>query len=214
MKIQPKSTVRYWTYVVPKRLADIALSICALIFLSPFLCFMAMLIKFDSPGPVLFTQVREGRFGEPFKIYKFRSMSQSQSSGTLGPNQTQKQDPRITNIGKMIRKTSIDELPQLINILKGDMSFVGPRPHPYKMKIGTQNVQEHVEQYQDRFALRPGLTGWAQIHGSRGPLFTLEQAKYRVSLDRTYIVKSSLFLDVFVILKTVPLLLGDKEAIR
>ncbi|MDA8707813.1 sugar transferase [Hellea sp.] len=214
MKIRPKNTVRYWTYIVPKRLVDIALSVCALILLCPVLCFIAILIKFDSPGPVFFTQMREGRFGDPFKIYKFRSMGYTRSTETLEPNQTQKQDPRITHIGKFIRKTSIDELPQLINILRGDMSFVGPRPHPFKMKIGNRNVQNHIEQYQDRFALRPGLTGWAQIHGSRGPLFTLEQAKRRFSLDRAYIVKSSLMLDIFVILKTVPLLLGDKEAIR
>ena len=150
-------------YTKLKRLLDILIAGIALIILSPFLLITALLIKLDSKGPIIFKQERLGLHGIPFKIYKFRSMcvgAEKQGSGVY----SFKGDKRITKVGKIIRATSIDELPQLVNILKGDMSLIGPRPaltyHPWPF--------DQYTEYQKRmFDVRPGVTGWAQVNGRK-----------------------------------------------
>ena len=123
-------------------------------------------------------------------------------------------DVRVTKIGRIIRKTSLDELPQLINVLKGDMSLVGPRPHAVGMKTAGKDSLELVEEYAHRHRVKPGMTGWAQINGSRGALETGADVARRVRLDVDYIERQNFWLDMYIIIMTLPVLLGDRETIR
>lgn len=146
-----------------KRLLDISLSIVMLLITSPILLIVAVAIKIESPGPVIFKQTRLGRYGKPFTIYKFRSMCiNAEKTGT--GQYSFKNDPRVTKVGRIIRALSIDELPQLINIIKGDMSLIGFRPpltyHPWPF-------EKYTEEQKKMFNVRPGITGWAQIHGRK-----------------------------------------------
>ena len=196
-----------------KRLMDIGISATALVFGAPVLALVALLIKLDSPGPALFKQPRHGFNNRVFDVYKFRSM-RNDAADLNAAQQTVAGDARITKIGNFIRKTSIDELPQLLNVLKGEMSLVGPRPHAVGMRTGEIESYKLVEEYAHRHKVKPGMTGWAQIHGSRGPLHNAEDVERRVTLDVEYIERSNVFLDVYIMLKTLPVLLGDKENIR
>jgi len=128
--------------------------------------------------------------------------------------QTLAGDARITKIGRIIRKTSIDELPQLLNVLKGEMSLVGPRPHATGMRTGDTESYKLVEEYAHRHRVKPGMTGWAQINGSRGPLHNAEDVAERVRLDVEYIERSNWFFDLYIMVKTLPVMLGDSENIR
>lgn len=177
-----------------KRFFDVILSIFALIIISPVLLITALAIKLDSKGPVIFKQKRLGRYGREFEIYKFRSMCQGAESKGTG-QYSFKSDPRVTRVGRIIRACSIDELPQLINIIKGDMSLVGFRPpltyHPWP-------IDEYTDEQMVMFNLRPGVTGWAQIHGRKDVLWD-----DRIALGVWYANNVSLFLDIKILFITV-----------
>ena len=174
-------------YLCVKRFLDIIFSIILLIVLSPILLIVSIAIKIDSKGPVIFKQERIGKDGKVFKIYKFRSMVVGAEKIGTGVY-SEKKDSRVTRVGKIIRATSIDELPQLVNILKGEMSFIGPRPvltyHPWK-------YEEYSEEQKKRFLLRPGITGLAQINGRK----QVDWEK-RIKYDVEYVEKVSLWLDI------------------
>ena len=196
-----------------KRLMDIFIASLALIGLSPILFLIAFLIKKDSPGPALFKQPRHGFNNRVFDVYKFRSM-RNDAADLQAAQQTVAGDARITKIGRFIRKTSLDELPQLINVVKGEMSLVGPRPHAVGMRTGETESYKLVEEYAHRHKVKPGMTGWAQINGSRGPLHNGADVERRVKLDMEYIERSNAFFDLMIMVKTLPCLLGDSENIR
>lgn len=196
-----------------KRLMDISISSIALVLGAPVLALIALLIKLDSPGPVLFKQERHGFNNRKFMVYKFRSL-RVEHEDKKAASQVVAGDTRVTKIGRFIRKTSIDELPQLLNVLKGEMSLVGPRPHAIGMKTGNVESYKLVEEYAHRHKVKPGMTGWAQINGSRGPLHDAHSVARRVQLDVEYIERASVLFDLMIILKTVPCLLGDSENIR
>jgi putative colanic acid biosynthesis UDP-glucose lipid carrier transferase len=174
-----------------------------LLLLSPLFLLIALLIKLESRGPVFYCPVRIGKGGRPFKLYKFRSMRENDASsgGTLS---TAKDDPRITPLGKKLRKYSLDELPQFMNVLQGHMSVVGPRPH---RRYLNQQLQECVTRYMIRHYVKPGITGWAQVNGWRGPTDTDEQKRQRTLHDLWYVKHWSFWLDVKIILLTI---LGKK----
>ncbi len=199
--------------IVLKRTMDILVSATALIIGAPVLALVALLIKLDSPGPVLFTQPRHGFNNRVFDVYKFRSM-RVETEDKKAAQQVTAGDSRVTKLGRFIRKTSIDELPQLINVLRGDMSLVGPRPHAVGMRTGDVESYKLVEEYAHRHKVKPGMTGWAQINGSRGPLHNAEDVSIRVKYDVEYIERSSVLFDIIIMLKTLPCLLGDSENIR
>ena len=197
-----------------KRVFDLVISISMLIVLSPFLAALALAIKLESTGPAIFRQKRHGFNNQIIKVWKFRSMRDDPGAAERMTHQTQANDPRITRIGRFIRQTSIDELPQLINVIKGEMSIVGPRPHAVGMTTEEQEVQSIVGEYAHRHRAKPGITGWAQINGSRGPVHTKALVRERVRLDMEYVNRSALWFDLYIILMTLPRLLGDAKTIR
>ncbi|GGA36390.1 sugar transferase [Pelagibacterium lentulum] len=184
-----------------KRVLDVVFSLLALIFFAPFLICVALAIKISSPGPVLFRQEREGIYGSTFDIYKFRTMHCNECDPS-GIKQTESNDSRVTALGLRLRKTNIDELPQLINVLKGDMSLVGPRPHAVGMLAAGRPYGELVPYYRQRLIVKPGLTGWAQANGLRGPTVNAELAVARIDHDLAYINNYSIWLDIKIILLT------------
>ena len=196
-----------------KRLMDITISATALVLGAPILAAIGLIIRLDSPGPALFKQPRHGFNNRVFNVYKFRSM-RNDKADLKAEQQTVVGDARVTKIGKFIRKTSIDELPQLINVLKGEMSLVGPRPHAVGMKTQGKESIELVSEYAHRHKVKPGMTGWAQINGSRGPLHDGSDVAERVRLDVEYIERSNVIWDVYIMLKTLPVLLGDRTNVR
>ena len=190
-----------------KRVVDIAVASGALLFFAPLLLLVALLIKLESRGPVFFRQARGGLNGQAFTIFKFRSMRVQENGDRVV--QARRDDDRITAIGRFIRKTSIDELPQLLNVLKGDMSIVGPRPHAlaHDAQYGALIANYHL-----RFRTRPGLTGLAQIKGLRGGTNAIEAMAARVDADNEYIERWSFGEDIRIILMTVPHLLMAENA--
>ena len=200
-------------HVAAKRLMDIAIGGTALIALLPVLAVIALLIKLDSPGPVLFKQEREGFNNRIFKVFKFRSL-RIEAEDKKAASQVVAGDSRVTRIGRFIRKTSIDELPQLWNVVKGDMSLVGPRPHTPGMLTAGEESRRLVSEYAHRHKVKPGMTGWAQINGSRGPLYSANDVARRVALDVEYIEGASIWWDIAIMAKTLPCLLGDNEVVR
>jgi Undecaprenyl-phosphate glucose phosphotransferase len=171
----------------------------ALLLLAPVFLIVALLIKLESPGPVFYTPTRIGKAGKPFRVYKFRSMRVNDEA-TGGRLSTQKDDPRITRLGKILRKYSLDELPQFMNVLLGDMSVVGPRPH---RSFLNQQFQESIDKYMVRHYFKPGITGWAQVNGWRGPTDTAEQKAQRTRHDLWYVENWSLWLDIKIIYLTI-----------
>lgn len=175
-----------------KRLFDITISMIGLIITSPILLITAIAIKLESPGSIIFKQERLGLNGKVFKIYKFRSMCVDAEKGGV---YEKKGDPRVTKVGKFIRKTSIDELPQFVNILKGEMSLIGPRPaltyHPWP-------YNEYTEEQKRMFHVRPGVTGWAQVNGRK----EVEWPR-RIELNVEYVDKMSLYFDLMIFFKTI-----------
>lgn len=196
-----------------KRVQDVVLGLVALVALSPVMVLVALAVKLDSPGPVFFRQTRHGFNNRPFKCWKFRSM-RTDMTDHKAARQVEKDDARVTRVGRFIRKTSLDELPQLFNVLAGDMSLVGPRPHAVGMKTGNIESDRLVADYAHRHRIKPGMTGWAAINGSRGPVNTPEEVEARVRYDVDYITNANFWLDLWIMLVTVPALLGDKSAIR
>jgi putative colanic acid biosynthesis UDP-glucose lipid carrier transferase len=182
-----------------KRTLDLLIAVPAMALLSPLLLAIAIAVRMDSPGGALFRQSRIGRNGRPFKMYKFRSMvAGHEGDGSA----TQRHDPRVTRLGRWLRSTSLDELPQLINVTLGSMSIVGPRPHIATHRVEDGVFAEMVPEYAIRHRMTPGITGLAQISGMRGGIETLERARRNVALDLTYIRHWSLWLDVKIILRT------------
>jgi Undecaprenyl-phosphate glucose phosphotransferase len=194
-----------------KRGEDLLLGSIAMIALSPIMAISALLIRLSSPGPVLFVQPRMGFNNEVIHVLKFRTMF-TDKGDLSGAGATTRNDPRVTPVGRVLRKLSIDELPQLLNVIKGDMSMVGPRPHPLQMKVGERYYQEAVRGYAGRHRVRPGLTGLAQVNGLRGEIRTIERAKRRVELDKEYIDRWSLWLDIRILFATVRAVFLDSDA--
>ena len=194
-----------------KRLEDIVLSLIAIAVFAPVMLLVALLIKLDSPGPVLFRQKRYGYNNKLIEVFKFRSMYQSMADANAD-QQTVKADPRVTRIGRFIRRTSIDELPQLFNVLLGSMSMVGPRPHASATKAAGILFEDAVQEYTSRHRVKPGITGWAQVNGYRGETDTVEKIEKRVEFDLEYIENWSVWMDLYILARTVPALIFTKEA--
>ena len=186
---------------VAKRALDVAVVLVLVPVYLPLLLIVAAAIRLDSPGPVLFRQWRYGRNGRQVLIYKFRTM-RADASDRTGAARTLARDPRVTRVGRILRRLSIDELPQLLNVLRGDMSLVGPRPHVTQMQVEGVSYVDAVETYRARHRMLPGITGWAQVNGSRGEIDTLAKAQRRIELDLWYINNWSPLLDVWIILRT------------
>lgn len=182
-----------------KKVFDTLFAAGVLIFFFPVFFVIGLLIKLDSKGPVFYKPTRKGQGGRPFKCYKFRSMYVD-TSANAGTKSTTKNDPRVTRIGRFIRKTNLDELPQFINVLLGNMSVVGPRPHRVNLNDELQNA---VDKYMVRHYVKPGITGWAQVNGYRGPTETQEAIMGRVQHDLWYIENWSFWLDIKIIFLTV-----------
>jgi len=188
-----------------KRLFDIAVSSGALLLLSPAMLAIAIVIKIESPGSVLFRQLRMGRGNRLFEVLKFRTMHRDRTDAH-GERSVNREDPRVTRVGRFLRRTSLDELPQLINVLKGDMSIVGPRPHALGTRAGDQLLWAVDERYWNRHAIRPGLTGLAQVRGLRGETVEEEDLKHRLQADLEYIDGWHIGRDVGIVLRTLVVL--------
>lgn len=184
-----------------KRVTDIAVSGVALLILLPFFLAIAAAIVIENRGPVFFTQQRWGRGGKLIRIFKFRSM-RSDMCDVTGVAQTTENDPRITRIGAFLRKTNLDELPQLLNILAGDMSLVGPRCHVPGMLAAGRLYEDLVHEYHLRHLVRPGLTGLAQVNGLRGPTDREDLARGRIAYDLDYVRNFSFFADIKIMFRT------------
>ena len=196
-----------------KRAQDIVLSLLLLIPALPVMALTAFAVALDSPGPVLFRQRRHGFNNEPITVWKFRSM-RVETTDAHAIRQVAVGDDRVTRVGRFIRRTSLDELPQLFNVLSGEMSLVGPRPHAIGMQTAGEDSARLVDEYAWRHRIKPGLTGWAQINGSRGPVHTGEDVRRRVALDIDYIERQSFWFDLYILVMTLPRLLGDGHAVR
>jgi Undecaprenyl-phosphate glucose phosphotransferase len=197
-----------WDMII-KTIEDRLISALAILLLSPVMALVALAIKLDSKGPALFKQNRYGFNNELIEVYKFRSMYVDQSDRSAAKLVT-KDDPRVTKVGRFIRKTSLDELPQLFNVLKGQLSLVGPRPHATQAKAADRLYTEVVDGYFARHKVKPGITGWAQVKGWRGETDTTEKIERRVEHDLYYIENWSLTFDLY-ILATTPLALLNTE---
>lgn len=180
-----------------KRVLDLILCVVALLIFVPVLLLVAVAIKFDSKGPVLFRQTRHGYGARPIRVFKFRSMRVTEDGAAV--RQATQNDPRITRVGQIIRRTNLDELPQLFNVLLGEMSMVGPRPHPVVLN---ESFADRVKWFNRRHNMPPGITGWAQINGYRGETETLEKMVGRVEHDLWYLDNWSLYLDIKILILT------------
>ena len=196
-----------------KRAQDVVIASLGMVAVSPVLLAVAVAVRLDGPGPILFRQRRHGFNNETITVLKFRSMRVEASDATAS-RQVSRDDDRVTRVGRFIRKTSLDELPQLWNVLRGEMSLVGPRPHAIGMKTAGEESARLVAEYAWRHRMKPGITGWAQINGSRGAVDTAESVRRRVALDIAYIERQSFWFDLYIIVMTLPRLLGDRESIR
>ncbi|RMF93944.1 MAG: sugar transferase [Candidatus Schekmanbacteria bacterium] len=188
-----------------KRLIDIIISIIGLILAAPLILIVMIAIKLDSPGPIFYVQERLGHNEKPFKLYKFRSMVKDAELHS-GPVWASKNDSRISRVGKIIRPMRIDEIPQLINVLKGDMTFIGPRP---ERPFFVEKLKQQIPYYSLRFAVKPGITGWAQVKYRYGD--SVEDALEKLQYDIYYIQNISFVLDIYIILKTIQVVLTGKE---
>jgi Undecaprenyl-phosphate glucose phosphotransferase len=194
-----------------KRVEDIFIAGVALALLTPLFILVSLAIKLESPGPVFFRQTRVGFNGERFQLWKFRSMY-VEATDPHAQIQTAKGDKRVTRVGRLIRRLSIDELPQLLNVIEGDMSIVGPRPHALATKAENLQLEDAFDDYAARHRVKPGITGLAQVSGFRGELTSLEKLRRRIDYDLDYIKHWSLWLDLQIITKTAVIVLWDKNA--
>ncbi|MFN0182305.1 MAG: undecaprenyl-phosphate glucose phosphotransferase [Aquabacterium sp.] len=190
-----------------KRISDVVLAALILVLISPVLLAVAIGVKLSSPGPVVFRQKRNGLDGEEIIVYKFRSMRAMDNGPVV--RQATKDDPRITPFGAFIRRTSLDELPQFVNVLQGRMSIVGPRPHAV---AHNEEYRQLIKAYMVRHKVKPGITGWAQVNGHRGETDTIEKMQARVEYDLEYLRNWSLGLDLQIIARTVKLVFFDRNA--
>ena len=191
-----------------KRLLDVVLASVAAVLLSPLLALVTLAIALDSPGPVLFCQKRVGLNGKTFPIFKFRSMHVLEDGAEV--KQASKNDARVTRVGRVIRKLSLDELPQLFNVMAGEMSLVGPRPHAVAHDI---EYGAEIPNYAVRRQVKPGITGWAQVNGARGATPTLEIMQQRVDFDAWYVANTSLALDLKILALTPLEVLRTRNAV-
>ena len=196
-----------------KRMQDLIVGSIALLALSPIMGLIALAIRLDGPGPIFFRQRRHGFHQEEIVVWKFRTMRPETADATAS-RQVTADDDRVTRVGRILRSTSLDELPQLLNVLAGEMSLVGPRPHAIGMKTGETESALLVAEYAHRHRIKPGMTGWAAIKGSRGPMHAAEDVRRRVALDIDYIERQSTWLDLWIMAVTVPVMLGDRGSIR
>lgn len=194
-----------------KRVQDVIVASAALLFFGPVMLIVALAIKLDSDGPILFRQKRVGFNGTTFELLKFRSMHQTMSDANASV-QTSRSDPRVTRIGRIIRRTSVDEFPQFLNVLQGTMSIVGPRPHALDTRAEGLPISELTDKYAARHRVKPGLTGFAQVNGFRGELDSADKVRRRVEHDIEYIENWSTWLDFKIILRTALLLVYDPHA--
>ncbi len=194
-----------------KRKEDVVIAALVLALISPMLLFVALFIRLDSKGPIFFRQRRVGFNGSIFEILKFRTMYVDQTDHDA-VRQTGRGDARVTRVGRVLRRTSLDELPQFINVLQGSMSIVGPRPHALQTRAEGKSLDELVEHYAARHRVKPGITGLAQVNGLRGELDSAEKLRRRVDYDIEYIDRWTIWLDIEILLKTVPLVFYDKSA--
>jgi Undecaprenyl-phosphate glucose phosphotransferase len=190
-----------------KRIMDVVVASFALVFFLPIIVLAAIAIKLDGPGPVIFRQVRKGFNGKRFVILKFRTMTVQEDGANVV--QVMRDDSRVTTIGRLLRESSIDELPQLWNVLRGDMSLIGPRPHAL---VHDDYFETVLRDYAFRHHVKPGITGWAQCNGARGPTPTIEHVAKRVKLDLWYINNWSLWLDFLILIKTTVVVLQRRNA--
>jgi putative colanic acid biosynthesis UDP-glucose lipid carrier transferase len=193
----PVNTNRNWATSFGKRALDLTIAVPLMLLLAPLFAVVAVLIRLDSTGPVFFRQARNGICGRRFDIFKFRTMHVMENGDVVV--QACQNDPRTTRLGRFLRRYSVDELPQLLNVVKGDMSLVGPRPHA---RAHDAYYGRHIASYRHRQGVKPGITGWAQINGYRGPTPNLETMAARVDCDFWYVRHASLALDLKILLRT------------
>jgi putative colanic acid biosynthesis UDP-glucose lipid carrier transferase len=192
---------------VVKRITDLVLASLILLLLAPLMGLLALGVKLSSPGPIIFRQRRNGLGGEEIVVYKFRSMRATDDGPVV--RQARQGDPRITPFGAFLRRTSMDELPQFINVLQGQMSIVGPRPHAV---AHNEQYAQLIKAYMVRHKVRPGITGWAQVNGHRGETETVEKMRARLECDLDYLRNWSVALDLHIIARTIRLVAGDRNA--
>lgn len=199
--------IKPWSYLLHKRVLDFSLTLVALAILFVPMLIIAALIKISSKGPVFYRQNRHGLHARIFRIWKFRTMSCVEDDGNF--KQAVPGDVRVTRIGKILRRTSLDELPNLFNVLSGEMSLVGPRPHAVKLE---QDLKACTSEYEKRSKVKPGITGLAQVRGFRGPTDTLERILGRVKYDNCYVDECSVGLDIKILFQTIKVILKDPMA--
>jgi exopolysaccharide biosynthesis polyprenyl glycosylphosphotransferase len=202
--------IKHWN-AVAKWVEDKVVSALLLLLFAPLMMIIALLIKLDSRGPVFFIQDRFGFNNSVIRVFKFRTMDAERCDAS-GAQHTIYNDPRVTRVGRVLRALSLDELPQLFNVLIGDMSLIGPRPHPINMRAGGTLYGDAVEEYVQRHRVKPGITGWAQVNGCRGEIETMDQARARVQYDLYYIEHWSIWLDLKTLALTVKALLTCRHA--
>jgi putative colanic acid biosynthesis UDP-glucose lipid carrier transferase len=190
-----------------KRVSDIVIASVIQVLLSPVMLSIALAVKLTSPGPVIFKQRRYGLNGDEIIVYKFRSMTVSEDGAKV--TQARKNDQRVTRLGAFLRRSSLDELPQFINVLQGRMSIVGPRPHAV---AHNEQYRGLIKGYMLRHKVKPGITGWAQVNGLRGETDTLDKMAARIDFDLDYLRNWSLSLDLWIIVRTVKVVLGRNNA--
>lgn len=203
----PERRARPRNGIAAKRRLDLAVAGLAVLLLTPLLALVALAIKLDSKGPVFFIQHRTGLGGRVFAIHKFRSMHVMEDSAEV--KQAVAGDARITRVGRLLRKLSLDELPQLFNVIAGDMSLVGPRPHAV---AHDDYFGARISNYAARFAAKPGITGWAQVNGARGATPTLDIMQARIDLDAWYVEHANLALDLKILARTPLVVLSTQGA--
>jgi Undecaprenyl-phosphate glucose phosphotransferase len=202
--------LKHWNGIA-KWIEDRLLSALLLLAFAPAMLFIGIAIKLDSPGPVFFRQKRYGYSNNLITVYKFRTL-RSDMTDTNASKLVTRDDDRITRVGRILRRFSLDELPQLFNVIRGDMSIVGPRPHATLAKAGNQLYQDAVESYMARHRVKPGLTGWAQINGWRGETDTEEKIRKRVEHDLYYIENWSIWFDLRIICQTFLAIFASEQA--
>lgn len=197
----------HYVHGIAKRLLDIALAIPALVLLSPLLLVLAVLIRKGSEGPALFRQTRLGLNGEPFQIYKFRTMTVLENGPVI--QQAAQNDARVTKVGGWMRRLSLDELPQLLNVINGEMSLIGPRPHAL---AHDRHYGRLIDGYDLRQMVKPGISGWAQVHGHRGATPATSNMRERLAYDVWYARNATFALDLKIIARTFSELLSKRNA--
>ena len=202
--------LKHWS-AVTKWFEDTILGSLLLLLLAPAMALIALAIKLDSRGPVFFAQERFGFNNQVIRVLKFRTMYVDRGDPT-GAQRTVRNDPRVTRVGRFLRSVSLDELPQLLNVARGEMSLVGPRPHAITMRAGDRLYHDAIEDYLNRHRVKPGITGWAQVNGLRGEIDTLDKARQRVTYDLDYIEGWSIWLDLKILLMSFRILIARENA--